>query len=439
VNKLRAVWCAAAIVSTIVAPVAADPGRDMFYSGRGLAARIGPDDTPASGSLVACRNCHGVDGLGDREGVTNFPPINWQSLTRPTGSRPAYDATGVLRAVSEGFGSDGRRLDTIMPRYSLDSVQFGDLQSYLATINAEQRRGVSSTEVVIGVPAPPRLAAARREIAGAIQASLDQASRGGAIHGRRIRIVEVEPGSAAARGVFAVVGMISDADADSQAFRAGGTPNLFPMSALVGDEDPDLERGAGASTKDALVRLISEAQAHGAKALVVCRPPTPNDLHISTMAVGLAGRAGIAVEEHMLASCPTSPAAAVLMLSSAPEALDAQIKTGVPATIYGLLDQFAPLTRSPLLRGKTLHLANTRTSLLDSAVAHRTTLLARHGELAGRLLTEALVTAGHDLTRARLVKAIDGIILRDDGFGPLDYATNRLTGSKDVSILTLTP
>lgn len=113
-------------------------GRD----GRDISARIGEEGgVRMQGGNVACANCHGQDARGGSEGWIRPPDLRWTTLTAPQGRlradgsmRPAYDTAGFARALRGGIASDGRPLDSVMPRYDLADDEIQALLRHLQTL-----------------------------------------------------------------------------------------------------------------------------------------------------------------------------------------------------------------------------------------------------------------------------------------------------------------
>src|SRR5882672_10688201 len=59
--------------------------RGTSPSGNELTAVLGKEGISTPASIVACANCHGLDGRGKREGGVSAPDITWESLTKPYG------------------------------------------------------------------------------------------------------------------------------------------------------------------------------------------------------------------------------------------------------------------------------------------------------------------------------------------------------------------
>jgi len=112
------------------------------------------------GAAAACVNCHRRSGLGTAEGNIVIPPITGKYLYRPAGGRLedidlqyaqsrislnhlAYSDATLARAIGEGIGRDGRRLNTLMPRFRLEPDSMAALINYLKNLGREQEPGVT--------------------------------------------------------------------------------------------------------------------------------------------------------------------------------------------------------------------------------------------------------------------------------------------------------
>jgi hypothetical protein len=122
--------------------------------------------TPLLGRDAACMQCHGRSGLGTVEGRIVVPPISGRVLFHPGERLPldnetysdamhhvpptprdrrAYDDATLARAIREGIGADGRRLEYLMPRYDLDDASMRDLVTYLKHLSTGRVSGVTES------------------------------------------------------------------------------------------------------------------------------------------------------------------------------------------------------------------------------------------------------------------------------------------------------
>ena len=91
---------------------------------------------------MACVSCHGPEGRGGRYlamGTVQTPDIRNATLTS-TASGDAehqhvpYTDETVLKAITEGIGSDGSPLQTFMPRWQMSSDDAEDLVEFLRSL-----------------------------------------------------------------------------------------------------------------------------------------------------------------------------------------------------------------------------------------------------------------------------------------------------------------
>lgn len=115
------------------------------------------------GENAACINCHRRSGLGSFAGQIKIPPIIGKYLFRSAGenardmgaphvmlgaaidqpSTESYTDTTVARAIREGLGRSGRKLNYLMPRFNLDDATMASLITYLKTLSTVPVPGVS--------------------------------------------------------------------------------------------------------------------------------------------------------------------------------------------------------------------------------------------------------------------------------------------------------
>jgi hypothetical protein len=112
------------------------------------------------GKDAACTNCHRRSGLGEIEGRVLVPPVTarylyrprkrpgdtegvaqtisepgWRPELLPQAERGAYTDATLARAIREGIGPDGRRLDYLMPRFRLNEADMASLIAYLKQLS----------------------------------------------------------------------------------------------------------------------------------------------------------------------------------------------------------------------------------------------------------------------------------------------------------------
>ncbi|MGI9334843.1 MAG: hypothetical protein ACR2RL_16995 [Gammaproteobacteria bacterium] len=122
------------------------------------------DGITASGSQIACSNCHRRSGLGSSESGINSPPVTAERLFRDEGSeaealygrrnlradaRPAYTNESLARAIVQGIDPTGASLHALMPRYELGSEALAAITAYLRSMSATPSPGVTDSDLHI--------------------------------------------------------------------------------------------------------------------------------------------------------------------------------------------------------------------------------------------------------------------------------------------------
>lgn len=159
--------------------------------------RLGDGEQLLPATMLPCQGCHGAHGEGGSEGGVPAPSLRRAALDHPRTDgprpRPAYTATLLIRAITQGYASDGRELNAAMPRYGLSRDTAEDLLAWLRTLDQASEPGISEREILLGFRgqiAVPELPVAP-------------------IYGRRLRWLSTsEPASAA----FAWIDVGEDAD-----------------------------------------------------------------------------------------------------------------------------------------------------------------------------------------------------------------------------------
>ena len=222
------------ITPSPVAPSAPEPefdlGREIYLHGRGsggapVTAAL-PDGMPLPPAAVACANCHGPDGRGRPEGGIVPTDITRANLTKPYGgTQPSgrrfstYDDRLVVRAITLGVDSGGKRLAPTMPRYQLTHAEAASLAAYLRRLGEDPEPGVTGTEVRVGLVSLPG-EFADSVIQLVIEAEFDRLNAAGGVYGRRLRLVHTKSPSLpteawgrqflAGADVFALLGGFAD-------------------------------------------------------------------------------------------------------------------------------------------------------------------------------------------------------------------------------------
>ena len=233
--------------------------RGTSPSGREITGRVGEIDVPAS--TVSCAGCHGMRGEGKTEGGVTAGNLTWPHLTKPYGdTHPTgrkhgpFNDSSFIRAVVNGVDSDGNELQVIMPRYKLSIEDMADLLAYVKRIDSDLDPGLTDTGIRLGLVLPSQgsLADVSAAMKDVFTAYFDDLNSRGGIFSRKIdlRIADAGAGGAATATVaqtfarqeqiFAFVGGLS-AGADPQIAalaREGQIPFIGPSTLLPHAENP---------------------------------------------------------------------------------------------------------------------------------------------------------------------------------------------------------
>jgi ABC-type branched-subunit amino acid transport system substrate-binding protein len=230
-------------------------GRHIYRKGgEGVKVALGDDDFELPGSTFPCANCHGMTGLGGKEGGLQPPPIAWDLLNLPRTStfsgqiRPGYDEDVLKRAIVSGIDSRGAVLHQAMPRYNMSDQQMSDLIAYLKVIGGatDNDPGITTAAIKIGsaLPLTGALASLGEDLRAMLSAVFAEQNARGGIFGRRIELVvedtrgEPEETAAAttrlleAQNVFALISSFtpSGSSATDELIKGAEVPLIGPVT-----------------------------------------------------------------------------------------------------------------------------------------------------------------------------------------------------------------
>lgn len=395
----------ALIVSTLPAtrsPSAETTGgglwRDGQLAGRPVEARLEPTGQVLRGKTVACARCHGSEAEGGGEGGVRAP-----ALVRRGARSPGLDETTLARALTFGIGLDGRRLHPAMPRYALETAA---VDALLAELDRLARRSIEGVE-------PRRLRFATVWPVGSVRESLHAlverwrallTEEGGLFH-REVELLVLPPDRSsaearlAARPVLAL--LLDDAPADLlAALRARELPELFPLRPTYGREPGSVRRlGAPLAVEARLLleALIDDLDGRGTID-IVAEPELVATLEpLLERHPALVRTSGPGVDALLLLRPPAGARARRIY---APVDLLARLGPALPAAAERIVvtdpRALPPGSPEPSPRARRL--------LGDPATAGP---LLRHAGAALLVLETALRRLGRDVTRARLLAALD--------------------------------
>jgi ABC-type branched-subunit amino acid transport system substrate-binding protein len=445
--------------------------------------------TEVAASALPCAGCHGAAGQGGKEGGVRPSNLTREALGRAVtggggegGGRrhPAYDDRLLVRAITLGIDPAGNRLHVAMPRYRLTRQDATDLLAYLKRLGHEEEPGLSAGTLHLGV----LLSGGDRQEsqAAALQAALTargaELDREGGLYGRRLALRFVQlpepPAERAAKlrevlagePVFALIAVALGGDETgvAAAAAAAGVPLIDALDPHP-REEPPLDRQVFYLTPGlaeqvaALVEAAARELPRDARTLSIVRSAAPEEAGLAQAAEAAARSRGFTVEP---AGSALEPAAAALLLlgggdggdggnSAARELLGRAQALGnhpmilMPASLAGD-DLFAAVPASagdrllvalPVLPPDPLPAAAEAYRRLAAAgglpAHHVASQMAAVAAL--EVLIEGLQRAGQDLSREKLIAALETLYRFDAGLGaPVSFGPNRRIGARGAFV-----
>lgn len=461
--------------------------RGESTSGRALTVTIGDDSIELPATTLPCASCHGADGRGRPEGGVIPSDLTWAALTKPYGHshpagrvHPAFTEQSLERAIVEGIDPAGHKLSPVMPKYQMSRADMNDLLAYLRRLADDRDPGVTDTTITVGTLLPTtgpmaETGQAMREVLTAYFADLNQQ---GGIYQRRLELQIAPPEQAqqflASESVFALVGAMPAGAEQEVATLVSReeTPLIAPYTLnpqLTSPPErhtfyllaglPEQVRGLAKfaaqqmnpiQTKAALI-VLEDARANElADAMVVqCqqlgwknikRYTYPRGQWQADTLVKQLQQEGMGLVFFLGASGDETT-----LLNEA-----ARINYLFPLYLPGSLAARATLGAIPTLQQK-IYLAYPTSpgDQTPAAWSEFQALLARHhiaprhtaaqlsAYVAARLFAEGLKRAGRELTREKLLTALEGLYEFDTGLTPrLTFGPNRRIGALGVHIVT---
>jgi ABC-type branched-subunit amino acid transport system substrate-binding protein len=461
-------------------------------SGREIEAAVSDVAVPAS--AVTCAGCHGLRGEGKTEAGITAGALAWPQLlkphTHPTGrAHGAFDEASFARAVTAGVDPQGNRLAAAMPRFRMSAEDLADLVAYLRRIESEAEPGVSEDAVRVGTILPTRGAlaetgAAMRDVLAAYFQDLN--ARGG-VYGRRVELRAAEMGADAKataanarrlveeEDVFALVGgMSAGADAELAALaRETETPFVGPATLLPQGGTPFnrqvfyLMPGLGEQAR-ALVNFYAQQPRARTRVAVVY----VNSAVAAAAADAAAAQCGKAACGNLQRASYERAKFDAAALARSLKGADAVFFFGAAGDEVALIREAAAIGWTPnvLLLGALAagdlasstplgfkekvfvafptvpsdlapaRLAEFRALQEKYKIAARHTASQLAAFAAAKVFDEGLRRSGRELSREKLIFALEGLYDFETGVAPrLTFGPNRRVGAAGASILKIDP
>ncbi len=464
-------------------------------SGKEILAYLGESSLEVPGSAMPCANCHGLDGQGKPEGGVNPSNLTWEALTKPYGvthangrNHPPYTERGLELAITRGTDPAGNKLLNVMPRYAMPAEDLADLVAYLKLLGKDRDPGIGESKIVIGsvIPARGALADTGQAVKAVTTAFFDELNNQGGIYNRRVEVKFVETGDTAAATRANVEGFIKNEQvfAMTAAFIAGAEREITPLLAqqevpLIGPLTlyPQIESPLNRQVFYLLSGIDGQAQA---MIHFFAKKPEATGQHISV--VFPRGELSLKVVGAIKDQCKKDGLSAPPVLDYTAGHFDAaeiinqlrQIGTGLVFFLGNSGDALALMTEADKSRwyptvllpsgsgneilgapigfnGKLFFSFPTAPADQSAeglkefrALSEKYKLPTHHlaaqlsAYSAAKILAEGLKRVGKDLSREKLIQALEGLYEYQTGLTPaITYGPNRRVGAMGAYIVTV--
>jgi ABC-type branched-subunit amino acid transport system substrate-binding protein len=465
-------------------------------AGKEILAYLGDASLEVPGSAMACANCHGLDGQGKPEGGINPSNLTWDTLTKPYGlshpngrKHPPYTERGLELAITRGVDPGGGKLLNVMPRYQMSSTDMADLIAYLKRLGKDRDPGITESKIVIGtvVPTKGELADLAQAIKAVTMAVFDELNSQGGIYNRRfeVKFVETADTPANTRGqverflqdeqVFALTGAFT-AGSDKELFALMGERGvpligpftLYPQIAFPLNRQVFYIFSGLDGQARAMVDFAASRQPDKILDIAIVAPQNETNVSLIEAVKDQSQKVGGgAVETYLYATAPLDVAGiarrvhqkrrnTILFLGSGDEALafmkEAEQLPWSPSLYMFSSNAGSQLFNAPLsfnhkifVSFPTLPSDHTAEGIKEfRALAAKYQLPSRHlvAQLsvysAVKILVEGLKRAGKDLSRERLISALEDLNRFDTGLTPrVTYGLNRRIGASGAYVISI--
>jgi ABC-type branched-subunit amino acid transport system substrate-binding protein len=210
-------------------------------SGKAIRAYLGESSLEVPGSAMPCANCHGLDGRGKPEAGVTPSNLTWEALTKPYGvthtdgrQHPPYTERALELAITRGSDPAGNHLLSVMPRYVMAKEDLADLILYLKRLGEDRDPGISENKVVIGTLIPGgALAEMGQAVKAVTSAFFDDLNNQGGVYNRRFELKFIQTTETPAGKRADIERLLTDERvfAMTGAFIAGAEKEIIPLVA----------------------------------------------------------------------------------------------------------------------------------------------------------------------------------------------------------------
>ena len=462
-------------------------------SGKEILAYVGDSSMEVPGNVMACANCHGITGQGKVEGGINPSNVTWEALTKPYGvthvngrKHPAYTSRALELAITRGVDPSGNKLLSTMPRYQMSKEDLDDLVVYLKRLGTDVDPGISENKIVIGMayPTPGPIGELSQAVRDVIAVAFTEVNAQGGVYSRQLELKSVAVADTKVSRLD-VEKLISDEKvfALTGVMLAGVEKEIVPLLAeqrvpLIGPLTLDPKIGSPLNRE---VFYVLSGSAGQAKALInfMVKKPESKPFAIGIVHSGgeLAASVVEAVKEqgqkekltapHVIAYTAGSFAAADAVIKLKQANVTALFFMGNAEDAVGLMKEAAAVNWFPQIfvqsgtagarlfdapagfQGKvfctfpTAPADQTEEAIKEfRALSEKYKLSQKHlaaqisAYSAAKILIEALKRVGKDLSRERLIQALEGFYNYQTGLTPpITYGPNRRVGAAGAYIV----
>ncbi|HEY6187249.1 MAG TPA: ABC transporter substrate-binding protein [Pyrinomonadaceae bacterium] len=465
-------------------------------SGKEILAYLGESSLEVPGSAMPCANCHGLDGEGKPEGGVIPSNLTWDALTKPYGvthpggrKHPPYTERGLELAITRGVDPAGNKIAGVMPRYQMSGADLADLIAYLKRLGKDRDPGISENKIVIGTVLPSKgsLAEMGQAVKAVTTAYFDEVNSQGGIYNRRFEFRFVETGDTPAetRGrverflqdeqVFAMTGAFtSGADKELAALMEQrevpliGPLTLYPQIGFPLNRQVFYLFSGSDGQARALVSFAAGKQPGKTSDIAIVSPQGEQHTSLIEAVKDQAKKVGRnAVETYSYAN--VSPDVAGIVPKIQQTGRDTILFLGTGDAALAFMKEAERLHWSP-----TLYLLSSSAGreVFDAppsfnhkifisfpgspadqtaegikefrALAEKYKLPAQHrvaqlsAYSAAKILVEGLKRAGKDVSREKLIAALEGFNRFETGLTPaITYGPNRRIGATGAYVISI--
>jgi ABC-type branched-subunit amino acid transport system substrate-binding protein len=454
-------------------------------SGKEITAMLGDFDVPAS--TLNCAGCHGLRGEGKTEGGVTAGNLTWSNMiksyghTHPSGRKHgAFDEKLFTRALVQGVDPAGNELAKAMPRYHMSPEDIADLIAYLKRIEADRDPGLTETTIKVGTVLPTdgalvETGAAMKDVLTAYFANVNEK---GGIYNRRIELQTFDAANARQHvengEVFALVsGLSAGADKELAAVaREDEIPFMGPVTLLTQTSAQEnrnffyLLPGAGQQARSLVNFAAKKPELKKSRLAIV---HSENELALAAAAAieDQARKLGwttitkksLSSDAATVAALKAEGAEAVFFLAAGGG--DAQFINAAAAANWTphifLLGAFTGrelINTLPMSFKDRVFLSfpTVPTDVAPGGLAELRALEEKYkfapghtssklnAFAAAKIFTEGLKRAGRDLSREKLITALEGLYEYDTGVIPsITFGPNRRVGAMGAYVLAIDP